>query len=1378
MLNAFYPFAFSHKGTRLLPVFVAVCLLCTQALFSQANAATRTWTGAGANNNWSTPANWGGTAPVAGDDLVFPAGAARKLNTNDFAIATSFNTLTVADAGYTLSGASFSLASASPINLSTSSSAAGDDITIRPSVTLTAANPSIIMASTAPFTDIDIVGLVISPGPTAALTFQGTLTVNMTSAQKQVRLGARFNESAPGSNIICNASSGDDLDLAWPNNLSGSITANDCFLRVGNDAALGSADGTGATGTILNPGGRLVLVGARNIANEQLSMNMGGNLVVETGSSIYSGPIVLTGTLGIGAQFGGFASGALRINGSISQTGALPASVSFFNSGSVVTTLANPANSWAGKTTIGNNVVLVLAAQDVLPNDTDLFLNGSVNVNLSGFMETVRGIVGSAAFRLDNGTLRVARPPAPTSPIYSGNISGSGNLTKYDAGLIRLAGVNSSTGVYTLEDGNLEITGDSSLVNFVLQSGAFTGNGQIGGLTDSGLGQVSITPGTVAFGTGILRTGAVQLAKPNFFRPTINGTALGSGYTQMDVAGTLNIGINMPLILFGTYVANLGERFVIINNDASDPIIGTFAGLAEAGALTFNGRRLSISYLGGDGNDVVLTRANLPLSLSPTTLPNGALTTVYAQTLSASGGRAPYTYAISAGALPGGLSMSAAGAITGTPTSGGSTSNFSVTVTDADATSLTVPYSITIGVPSLSIGAISVTETDTGTDVNAAFSVRLSQVSPIPVTVDFSTSNGTALAPNDFTERTGTLTIAPNTLEQTLNIVVRGDNLVEATEVFSVVLSNPGNATISTPVGIASILDNDSNASVSIADAVLAEGASGTSNLVFTVSITPIVPVATQIDFSTLDASAVAGSDYTAIVLQTLIIPANTASANISVSVQGDNIVEANETMLVRLSSVRALNYTITRDTGIGTITNDDSTVLSITGVTGPEGNSGLSPLNFALRLSNPVQGVLSVAYSSQDGSATVADNDYQAASGSVSFVSEATTANITVNAIGDLIVEPDQSFSVNLGALVLPAGIASSAFNVAPSTATGTIQNEDAVIQTTLSLTGPASSALNQPASYSFTLAVTAPGAGVPAGLLTVQSGAQNCQITLPSVSTSCAISFSSLGPKTISASFAPSNGNFAASSTAANVNTLVFARTDLRVTKTNGVGSYSPNEFLVYTITVRNAGVDAAPRVRLIDAVPASLLNVAWTCTGSGLVCPAAGGVGSMSELYPMLPVNGQLTYTLSGTVNGSIANIANTALLQLPQDGTVVANTPNNLSATDTDFLDFLFSNGFENQSINAMNGSFNVPSAALRSMLDETAVQVFSLSDSNGEALRIYARELFGAQEFALATRDSAGSWTLGAWQRFAAEPRLSWTATRSGERYLLASAVLR
>ena len=72
-------------------------------------AASRTWTGGGADNNWTTAANWGGTAPVAGDDLVFPNGAARLSNTNNFAAGTSFRSITISGTGYTLSGNSVAL---------------------------------------------------------------------------------------------------------------------------------------------------------------------------------------------------------------------------------------------------------------------------------------------------------------------------------------------------------------------------------------------------------------------------------------------------------------------------------------------------------------------------------------------------------------------------------------------------------------------------------------------------------------------------------------------------------------------------------------------------------------------------------------------------------------------------------------------------------------------------------------------------------------------------------------------------------------------------------------------------------------------------------------------------------------------------------------------------------------------------------------------------------------------------------------------------------------------------------------------------------------------------------------------------------------------
>lgn len=72
-------------------------------------AATRTWTGNGATNNWSDAGNWNSGAPVAGDSLVFPASANRKTNTNNLASNTAFDTVTFNGGGYDISGNAVSL---------------------------------------------------------------------------------------------------------------------------------------------------------------------------------------------------------------------------------------------------------------------------------------------------------------------------------------------------------------------------------------------------------------------------------------------------------------------------------------------------------------------------------------------------------------------------------------------------------------------------------------------------------------------------------------------------------------------------------------------------------------------------------------------------------------------------------------------------------------------------------------------------------------------------------------------------------------------------------------------------------------------------------------------------------------------------------------------------------------------------------------------------------------------------------------------------------------------------------------------------------------------------------------------------------------------
>ncbi|MBA4181478.1 MAG: hypothetical protein C0506_12885 [Anaerolinea sp.] len=98
----------SRRGVFLALLLLAILIL-QQTFVPPAHAASRTWTGGGSDNNWTTPANWGGTAPVAGDSLVFPVGASRLNNTNDFPAGTNFASITVSSGGYTLGGNAVSL---------------------------------------------------------------------------------------------------------------------------------------------------------------------------------------------------------------------------------------------------------------------------------------------------------------------------------------------------------------------------------------------------------------------------------------------------------------------------------------------------------------------------------------------------------------------------------------------------------------------------------------------------------------------------------------------------------------------------------------------------------------------------------------------------------------------------------------------------------------------------------------------------------------------------------------------------------------------------------------------------------------------------------------------------------------------------------------------------------------------------------------------------------------------------------------------------------------------------------------------------------------------------------------------------------------------
>jgi hypothetical protein len=125
---------------------------------------------------------------------------------------------------------------------------------------------------------------------------------------------------------------------------------------------------------------------------------------------------------------------------------------------------------------------------------------------------------------------------------------------------------------------------------------------------------------------------------------------------------------------------------------------------------------------------------------------------------------------------------------------------------NANDPELVVTY--TSALPSLSISDARVVEGSSGV-ASAVFTVSLSAPSPNPVTVSYTTANGTATSPADYTASSGSVTLAPNETSKTIAVPVVGDAVAEPDETFSVNLSNASNVTIGDSQAIGTIVGDD-----------------------------------------------------------------------------------------------------------------------------------------------------------------------------------------------------------------------------------------------------------------------------------------------------------------------------------------------------------------------------------------------------------------------------------------------------------------------------------------------------------------------------------------------------------------------------------------
>jgi CSLREA domain-containing protein len=293
----------------------------------------------------------------------------------------------------------------------------------------------------------------------------------------------------------------------------------------------------------------------------------------------------------------------------------------------------NNANSQA---TIINSGTLQVIAPDAIPSTSAVMVASGATLDLNSFNDAIGSLSGAGAVILGTGTLTTGVDNSTTPLPFSGAISGSGGVTKQGSGTFTLSGMNTYTGATAVNAGSLRVDGSLAMGSPVTVNGGglLEGTGTVGGTLLANPG-ASVAPGTAST-RGILSTGSLTLTAGSTIFVDLNGPYIlpGSDYDRFVVTGAVNLGSANLVLSGGAAAPPPGAVLVLtlIQNDGTDPIVGTFSGLPEGAPVTVGLFTGVISYVGGDGNDVALNVVpTVSLSLSGSNLPeNGGLTTVTA----------------------------------------------------------------------------------------------------------------------------------------------------------------------------------------------------------------------------------------------------------------------------------------------------------------------------------------------------------------------------------------------------------------------------------------------------------------------------------------------------------------------------------------------------------------------------------------------------------------------------------------------------------------------------------------------------------------------------------------------------------------------------
>jgi acetyl esterase/lipase len=233
-------------------------------------------------------------------------------------------------------------------------------------------------------------------------------------------------------------------------------------------------------------------------------------------------------------------------------------------------------------------------------------------------------------------------------------------------------------------------------------------------------------------------------------------------------------------------------------------------------------------------------------------------------------------------------------------------------------------------VPQLSAASVTVSEGNAGI-TTVSIPVTLSAPLPVAFSVQYTSSNGSAKSPSDYTAVSGNLTFNPGETTRNVLVPIVGDTVDEGDEYFNLTIFS--NSAASVPVRVtpnAMVTIRNDDASFSVGDISVTEGDGGAAHARFIVRLSVPLPSPASLAYTTIGGSAQSGSDFTGVSGSLTFAPGET-SKEVLVPVIGDRVAEPNETFFLRISD--AIGAPISRSQGKATIVNDDAFYVEYDGL-------------------------------------------------------------------------------------------------------------------------------------------------------------------------------------------------------------------------------------------------------------------------------------------------------------------------------------------------------------------------------------------------------------------------------------------------------------